>query len=480
MCPDTAYIYPQENEGPSWDRHRWQQFGILPDKWKATEYGGIGQACMLVVDGNDRRGNEGVWVSAADTMGATSAAKYGAHNGWHNGGAYVASDGSDNFNNENVSNDNTICVYTHGGQPGTTWDMYQIKASESSTTGGAQIGNRLAYQANPGLCAGKFSTQGPTPEMLRTYYKLIFFMAGDCTSNLGPFTNRSQNDVQLLTDFLTFGADENNPRGLWAMGDEFVTDAETIGGAQATFVNVTMAASTVSTSYFDASGSSVLYPDLLPTTVVTSGGYPLTAASVQNSCLWTNDVLQANVAVPGATVASFYENLGTAGPYPAGIYAPSTTGHPYVTLVDGWDLDHLKGRFGDNGLGRIVYMMNVLTNVFGSVCPFTPAPTVDVPQNTVRNVDFLGNVWGNPVVAGGTATVHFGLAKSDRVEVKVYDVTGRLVRSLADRTFQAGEHSLTWDGTSDQGRVVPRGVYFTQVKFINSGFTDAKKVTVLK
>ena len=103
-----------------------------------------------------------------------------------------------------------------------------------------------------------------------------------------------------------------------------------------------------------------------------------------------------------------------------------------------------------------------------------------MPTNTARTVDFLGNVWGNPMVAGGKAAVHFGLAKQDRVEVKVYDVTGRLVRSLADRTFQAGEHSLTWDGTNDQGQVVSRGVYFTQVKFINSRFVDAKKVTVLK
>ena len=64
--------------------------------------------------------------------------------------------------------------------------------------------------------------------------------------------------------------------------------------------------------------------------------------------------------------------------------------------------------------------------------------------------------------------------------MKVYDVTGRLVRTLADETFQAGEQSLIWDGTNDQGQMVARGVYFTQVKFINSRFVDAKKVTVLK
>ena len=62
-------------------------------------------------------------------------------------------------------------------------------------------------------------------------------------------------------------------------------------------------------------------------------------------------------------------------------------------------------RHGGNTIGRLIYFMNVLVNVFGSVCPFTPAPTVLVPNNTARTVDFLGNIWGNPMVAGGKATV---------------------------------------------------------------------------
>jgi len=82
--------------------------------------------------------------------------------------------------------------------------------------------------------------------------------------------------------------------------------------------------------------------------------------------------------------------------------------------------------------------------------------------------------------AGGQAIVHFGLAKADRVEVKVYDVTGRLVKTLANRNFEAGPRSLVWDGSNDQSQMVSRGVYFTQVKFANSGFVGAKKVTVLK
>ena len=62
----------------------------------------------------------------------------------------------------------------------------------------------------------------------------------------------------------------------------------------------------------------------------------------------------------------------------------------------------------------------------------------------------------------------------------MYDVTGRLVRTLADRDVRRRPAAVRWDGTNDQGQRVARGVYFTQVKYIGSRFVDAKKVTVLK
>jgi len=80
----------------------------------------------------------------------------------------------------------------------------------------------------------------------------------------------------------------------------------------------------------------------------------------------------------------------------------------------------------------------------------------------------------------GMARIHFGLAKDDQVEVNVFDVGGRRIRMLANRRFKAGEHDLVWDGTDDNGRPVARGVYFTQVKYKDSAFNEAKKLTVLK
>ncbi len=48
------------------------------------------------------------------------------------------------------------------------------------------------------------------------------------------------------------------------------------------------------------------------------------------------------------------------------------------------------------------------------------------------------------------------------VQVNVYDVAGRKLRTLADRLFPAGEQTLVWDGADDTGRKVSRGVYFVR------------------
>ena len=50
------------------------------------------------------------------------------------------------------------------------------------------------------------------------------------------------------------------------------------------------------------------------------------------------------------------------------------------------------------------------------------------------------------------------------VELSIYDVRGQLVRRLVDGRREAGTHSVTWFGTSEDGRRVASGVYLAQFK----------------
>jgi len=62
------------------------------------------------------------------------------------------------------------------------------------------------------------------------------------------------------------------------------------------------------------------------------------------------------------------------------------------------------------------------------------------------------------------ATVRFRLPYAMSVRVRIYDVSGRPLRTLAAGSLPAGHHELVWDGHSDQGRKASSGVYFVSLR----------------
>jgi hypothetical protein len=110
---------------------------------------------------------------------------------------------------------------------------------------------------------------------------------------------------------------------------------------------------------------------------------------------------------------------------------------------------------------------------------------VTIPANNTAGVTPDGvlpnrvSLASNPL-RSGLATIRFGLARADQVEINVYDVGGRLVRGLANRQFEPGEHEITWDRLDSSGSPVSRGLYFTQVSYGSQGFVATKKLTIIE
>lgn len=96
---------------------------------------------------------------------------------------------------------------------------------------------------------------------------------------------------------------------------------------------------------------------------------------------------------------------------------------------------------------------------------------------------------GRPLAAwpmpyrGGSMTIAFatgsGLAGADApAEVSLFDVRGRLVRTIAKGTYRAGYQNVSWDGLDASGRRVAAGVYFLRAQ--SAGEETKMKLTVLK
>ena len=56
--------------------------------------------------------------------------------------------------------------------------------------------------------------------------------------------------------------------------------------------------------------------------------------------------------------------------------------------------------------------------------------------------------------------IRYSLAAEGSVTLRVHDLTGRAVRTLANGVMRPGRYSLSWTGTDDRGRELARGVYF--------------------
>ncbi len=74
----------------------------------------------------------------------------------------------------------------------------------------------------------------------------------------------------------------------------------------------------------------------------------------------------------------------------------------------------------------------------------------------------LGRPQPNPL---DTRTqIAFSLGRAGKVDLSVYDVSGRRLARLAGGRFDAGVHRLSWQGLDDRGRRLPRGVYLLRLE----------------
>jgi flagellar hook assembly protein FlgD len=74
--------------------------------------------------------------------------------------------------------------------------------------------------------------------------------------------------------------------------------------------------------------------------------------------------------------------------------------------------------------------------------------------------------------------ITFDVPRSGDVELQVFDVRGRLVRRLVERTLAPGRHQVAWDGDDDGGRPQATGVYLARLR--QAGTSKAAKLVLAR
>jgi hypothetical protein len=140
---------------------------------------------------------------------------------------------------------------------------------------------------------------------------------------------------------------------------------------------------------------------------------------------------------------------------------------PYLLRVDG--VEDVWGNAVKAGVADTLTFMGNNTPITGvGDGPRGPRVWLQAAPNPFRSGVAISYGLDREVFGGGP--VH--------VSVDVYDVRGRLVRSLVDDSVVPGPYRVSWDGRTDGGSSLPAGVYFLRMQ--GDGFHLDKRVILAK
>ncbi len=78
-----------------------------------------------------------------------------------------------------------------------------------------------------------------------------------------------------------------------------------------------------------------------------------------------------------------------------------------------------------------------------------------------------------------STTIRYQLPAAGYVSLMVYDLTGKLIRTLVSAARPAGYHRAVWDGTDQRGATVATGVYFYRIA-VDNAFVQTRKMVLMK
>ena len=120
--------------------------------------------------------------------------------------------------------------------------------------------------------------------------------------------------------------------------------------------------------------------------------------------------------------------------------------------------------FGGFGMGPL-----------NDVWDLTWGTPVSVPPEAVNDALSLASAFPNP--SRSDIAIAFTLPRAGAATLRVYDVSGRLVRTLVEGTLSGGSHLVHWDRQLSSGKLAPSGSYFYELRV--DGKKQARRIVLI-
>lgn len=189
--------------------------------------------------------------------------------------------------------------------------------------------------------------------------------------------------------------------------------------------------------------------------------------------IWTNVTMNidgsGNITSSTGFPAPIAGKIFTDSGYLAGHFVEFSPGPPdeYMFLDASATGDSvMSGTYGkdcsEDCPGGTFYLQRCTTTGFGRETPRLASVSISIYPNPF-----------NP-----RTMIDYSVVEAGRVNVRVYDAAGRLVKTLVDDYKTAGKYSTSWDARDRSGVEVSSGVYF--LRFETKGTVQTRKLVLIK
>lgn len=150
----------------------------------------------------------------------------------------------------------------------------------------------------------------------------------------------------------------------------------------------------------------------------------------------------------------------------------------YTTDLTTW-IDFSTGLESyDYSVSQLVATDEYLYKTGGTINSYQiPLPELDAYRESTQLVEFsLSQNYPNPF--NPVTVIHYDLPEDALVNITIYDMMGRIVKTMVNAQQNAGYKSVIWDATNNAGQPVSAGLYLYTIQA--GAFRQTKKMVMLK
>ena len=303
---------------------------------------------------------------------------------------------------------------------------------------------------------GAYVSAANASSIFSVAYSTVIHDSGDLdemTISEGSEESDKSNDAKLFVDWLKVTQHNVN---LLVMGDNVALDLSLSHGVIAEeLLRMISGVTVVDRSYYEMTGGYAEGGVVNPlVTGVTGTSFEGLSWYAGGGCPMINDFDVLEAAGPGQYALQYPEYSST--DYYAGIFTDqlNNASQPLRTVWVG--LSFMNIRNATNGTPARNQFLEVVYSFFED-------PTSgDITDAEIPKATTLSDNFPNPF--NPVTRIAFGLKEKGHVKMRVYDVSGRLVRVLVDEIREAGAYEVLWDGNNNEGRSTASGIYFCRME----------------